>query len=390
MRKFLALFLAIVSIFMISGCTQDAPDEAKESTGNNEVVVGGFNSALELRTFLYSNFYKAEVNTNKDYISEGDASAKFTMRGSSSGGQPQFDIFLDNRYATPKRDFTDVHALSVDVWSEASENKTMTLSFTTRKSGSVRSTYVEKSFVLKPGYNRIVYSIDRAVAQSVCYMDYAEYVSFKFENAYDNPYVVYVDKLIAHTTTKEIEVQPKEYQENEVLFFDDFADLFMVKPNTLRGQASEAPEISICRDPKFIKSGSGSLQLQLVVTPNRADSEDYPGITISGEAVSRVDFSQYSGVSFDIMGDAPTISNVSVEFIDVNNVGYNSICHLQQIYEWKQAVPGFVWHTITADVKTMADKGLDMSKIDKINIYYTNLEKGEPYSIYIDNITLIK
>lgn len=390
MRKITALLMASASIFMISGCSRNDPPETEKSDVQTEVVVGGFDSVLELRSFLYTNFYKAELNENKDYISEGNASAKFTMRGSSSGAQPQFDIFLDNKYATPKRDFTDVHALSVDVWNQSSSDKTMALSFTTRQTGNIRSTYVEKKFTLKPGYNRVIYSIDRAVAQSVCYMNYAEYVSFKFENSYDEPYIVYVDKLTVHTTTEEIEAHSKEYKENEVLFFDDFTDLFMVKPNTLLGQASEAPEISICRDPKFIKNGTGSLQLKLAVTPNRAGSEDYPGVTISGEAVSRIDFSGYSGVSFDIMGDAPAISNVSVSFIDANEVGYTSICHLQQIYEWKQDVPGFIWHTITADVKTMADSGLDMSKIDKINIYYTNLETGEPYSIYIDNITLVK
>ena len=390
MKKAIAILLAAMCVFGASACKDNKGESgAPAPADNTAVVIGGFNSLKELKTLLYSNtFRKAEVNSVKDYVTEGGFSGKFTLGGGENGAKSKFDLWLDTEYANRKMNFTDVHALTVDVWSTSKTEREFSLSFTTRLQGAVRSTYVAKTFRLKKGYNRIIYTIDRAVAKDVCYMNNAEYVTFTFDNS-GTDYFAYVDNLVAHTTDEAITEVQKTYKENELLFFDDFSDRFMISTNTLRGQPSEAPSLSVCRDPKFIKSGTGSLQVTLVVTPSRPGMDDAPGITISGDAVERVDFSKYSGVSFSVNADTESFSNVSVEFVDANGLNYNSICHLQEIYEWKQKVPGFKWHTMTADVQKMADKGLDMTKITKINIYYGNVQTGEPYSFYFDDFTLV-
>ncbi len=387
MKKIVSIMLSVLCALLGAACGKNDRDKAVADA----VLIGGFESIAELKTFLYTDeFHKAELNTDENYVTQGEASAKFTLRGTSAGVDPRFDLWLDTKYAGGKTDFGDVKSLTVDVFNPSDTEREFTLSFTTRKQGAVRATYVPKTYKLKKGKNKIIYAIDRAVAKDVCYMDNAEYVTFEFESSRDEPYVLYVDNLMAHITDEEIKSVTKIYKENELLFFDDYSDRFAVSTNTLRAQPSEAPTISICRDPRFIKSGSGSLQVTLAVTPSRPGMDDAPGITVSGDAVERVDFSKYSKVAFSVMGDAPeTISNVSVEFYDVNDVNYNMICHLQNIYNWSQEIPSFKWHTMTADIKTMADAGLDMTKIKKINLYYGNKETGDPYSLYFDDFTLI-
>lgn len=394
MKKLVYFLLAVLLMFSLAACGKGGEPPV------DRVVIGGFESIKELKTFLYSaTFNKAELNSDKMYVTEGKNSAKFTVRGGADGAVPKFDLFLDMQYANYKVDFTDVRALTADVWNASDEVKEMSLSLTTRQQGTVRATYLAKSYRLQPGYNRVIYTIDRSVANDICYMDRAEYVTVTFENSYAAPYAVYMDNLLAHLTDEEIEPVTKEYKENELLFFDDYSDRFMVSPDTVMAQPSEAPALSVCRNPKYIKQGTGSLQVQLAVTPSREGFDDAPGFKISGEAIDRIDFTQYSKLQFSVIADADIgTNNLSVIFYDENGTGSGVCADLRSAngIEWNTNIEGDTWYTVTVDLTDLADPDganrwpIEVNKIESISIFYGNLQSGDSYSFYFDEFTLLK
>lgn len=383
-----AVLCVITASLAILGCGDKGGDPSAPA---NRVMLSSFSEFKELRSFKYgSTFGKAEITTDKNYVTDGDTAAKFTIDGKTDGVS-EFSVFCDTKWNT-KKDFTNVKALGVDVFNPQSEPKTVKISFMTRLSGNNRAQYVEKAFTLNSGKNTVVYEIDREVAAQICYLDSTEYIKFAFDRKADKPYVIYMDRLEAHLTDEKLPAVEKNYRDGELLFFDDKADRYFVKPNTIRAQAPEAPEISLCRDPRFVRSGSGSLQVKAAVYPS-GTAYDSPGITISGNAVSRVDFSQYTSVEFYVMSDRDLThnENVAIEFYDVNDVLLNSIDHLRNYVPWGKTIPANTWYKLEVKVDDLDAAGLDVTKIDRINVYcsYSRFEDFE-FSLYFDDFTLVK
>lgn len=384
------LALSVVCIAAFGGCGGggvSASDAGMQTPGR--VLLSGFSDFRELRTFKFSGYFdKAEVNEDEAYITEGTASAKLTVDG-GLGGIPEFSIYTDTKYNT-KSDWTDVQAISVDVFNADETARSMWVSFMTRESGATRAEYLEKEYSLKPGYNLITYVIDREVANRICYLDKVEYVNFRFENGHDDPYILYMDNLQAHLTEEPIGEMEKAYEEGELLFFDDPVDRYFASATTIRAMATEAATLSMCRDPRYIKSGTGSLQATVVVDPAGLATHS-PAVTISGEPVTRVDFSLYSKVQFSVMTDADLpANNMMVEFFDVNGVFLNAIDDIRAQIGWGTMIEAGKWYTLEVDIQTLVDAGLDVTKIDRINFYYQHVMSGEPFSWYFDEFTLVK
>lgn len=387
---FLALSVAGAAVF--GGCGgggTSASDAGEQAQTPGRVLLSGFSEFRELRTFKFSGYFdKAEINEEKAYVTEGTASVKLTVDG-GLGGIPEFSIYTDTKYNT-KNDWTDVQAISADVFNADDEAHSMWVSFMTRESGATRAEYVKKEYTLAPGYNLITYVIDREVADRICYLDKVEYVNFRFENGHDDPYILYMDNLQAHLTDEPIGEMEKTYDEGELLFFDDPVDRYFASATTIRAMATEAATLSMCRDPKYIKSGNGSLQVTVVVDPAGLATHS-PAITISGEPVTRVDFSQYSKVLFSVMTDADLpANNMMVEFFDVNGVFLNAIDDIRAQIGWGTIIEAGKWYTLEVDIQKLVDAGLDVTKIDRINFYYQHVMSGEPFSWYFDEFTLVK
>ena len=270
----------------------------------------------------------------------------------------------------------------------------ISISFTTRKSGNTRAEYLKKSFDLSPGKNSLVYEVERAVAKQVTYVDKVETINFYLDRLQEN-YSVYLDNLQAHLTSEPVQTLTKTYKTSEegdeLLFFDDMQDRFFVKPNTIRAVSAEAPEISICRNPAYIRSGNGSLQIDTAVYPE-GNAYQYPGFTISGEAVSRVKFSEYTKMVFYVMVDTDLEGkNLSVEFYDVNDLNLNTIDHVRNYYDWGKVIPANTWIKLECPISALVEKGLDVDNIDRINIYCDYSRQADfKFTWYLDDFTLVK
>ena len=386
-KKIFPIFLALIVVLGIAaGCGGGSEETSTPAV----TLISGFNEMKELRSFKYTDyFYRAEITDDSRYVTEGDRAAKLTIDG-GDGGIPEFSVFTNTQWCGIK-DFTMVQALSVDIYNADEKDHTVKISFTTRNGAVDRTSYTGKTYTLKPGANDVVFEFDRSMAAFVCYIDKVEYITFTFDNSHNAPYVLYMDNLKAHMTEKTAEPFVKEYKEGELLFFDDKVDRGFVKATTIRAVPGEAGEISLNRNKKYIYSGDGSLKCTVAVNPS-TNPNNAPAITVSGQPLQRLDFSQYSKVQFKVMCDAtlPGNMNFSVEFYDVNDVLLNSIDHIRNYIPWGEPLQSDTWFTLEVKTSDLAAAGLDLTKIDRINFYYGTPASGEPYSWYVDDITLVK
>lgn len=127
--------------------------------------------------------------------------------------------------------------------------------------------------------------------------------------------------------------------------------------------------------------------------------DDAPGFKISGEAIDRIDFTQYSKLQFSVIADADIgTNNLSVIFYDENGTGSGVCADLRSAngIEWNTNIEGDTWYTVTVDLTDLADPDganrwpIEVNKIESISIFYGNLQSGDSYSFYFDEFTLLK
>lgn len=385
MKKTIATLLACLilctGMVTFAACKTEEPSESSK----NRVTVSTFGEVKELRNFVYSTtFGKAELNKDLNYVSDGETSGKFTV--ASGSGTASIKIFCDTVWNN-KCDYTDVKALSVDVFNPNTEEKIVRISFTTRKSYTTRSTYIEKTYALKPGKNFLIYEFDRGIASNICYMDKVEYISFEFDKA-SEPYVIYMDNLEAHLTDESVSERSKVNGTNEegeeLFFFDDITDLFGCKINLNMAVELESPELSICRDKRYIRSGTGSLKCENATYPE-GNSDHYPGFLISGTNVSSVDFTQYSKIILYVMADKDLNNGEYVEFYLFDENGARSKSH--SLGKFKKGE----WRKMEIDIADLENGRFVIEKANQLSFHCSySRDANFSFSFYFDDFTLVK
>ncbi len=396
MKKIISILLVLLTLLSFTSCKKPS-----ENTSSNRVLLSTFSSLEELRSFkCYSYLNKLELNTDKNYVTDGETSAKVYIDG-ENGGVPEISIFTDTKW-TNKKDFSDVQALSVEIYNTSNVVRKMKFSFMTRYSGATRAEYVGNEFELQPGYNKIILNLDREVASQACYITKVEYIKFTFENGHENPYVLYIDNLQAHITKEALPVVTKEYQENELLFFDDKVDRYYITPSLEMALATHAQGISINRNKKFVRTGTGSLKITPAVDTSIGSNQHSPGIQLTGDPVTRLDFSEYSALEFYVTCDAQlTLNNVGIRLTDAtggfDRETYPNIReeHFNNI--WATPMEIGYWYKLTIDLVDLEDKGIDLTNVASIKFFLGNnfnnvCAEGtnEPFSYYFDDFTLVK
>ena len=386
MKKIIALLLALITMFSLVGCSNnDSNGDGEPQKEQGGRLVCGFSCVDEVRMFEYLSFYnaKVEINDDKDFVTEGDASAKFTFDGIASY-RPQVNIWSDSKFFGDK-DFTKVQALTLDVFNPTEKPFKMFMSFTTSVAGDRKEfkKYSEKEFEVKPGKNLISFTIDRTVAASVCDMKNVEYVSLKFVEIGEK-FSFYVDNLRAYETDEEVTPMVKEYKENEILLFDDAADRFFVDTVSWMCSAATLPTMSICRDPDYIKEGSGSLMILYSESAGWGAGET-PCFFISGEPMTRIDFSKYSKITLYVFSNCGT--SINIRFWDVNGTMF-------MYSPWEEMGYPYVTEDKTAyyiemDIQKIADNGLDVSQLTRMEFFYGQ-KVGVGNALFIDDVKVVK
>lgn len=399
MKKFkkillvLTSFAVVASSVLFSGCNVGAPKEENQSGNKTSSLLSGFSSVRELQSFGYNAaFYKAALNTDERYVTEGETSAKFTFKGRDIYS-PNLQIFSDSGYFGDK-DFTKANMITLDVFNPDEKPHTFYMYFSTSKDGnkSVYQNYTEKTITVPSGHTLVTYDIDRTIASAICDLQHVEYFNFRFVNEAEE-YSLYLDNLKVFYTEEEINVEPKKYEKDEILFFDNMLDRFSVSTMTYMCTSVVLPEISICRDPRYIYQGTGSLKVKYANESGNMNMDETPCLKISGEAVSRLDFSQYSKLTFKYMSE---FDGGSLSLRIFNSLGsgimFSPVTMVKSVKgEWmtmeidlSKAMNGYV-----SDYDGYYNAGIDIEHISAIEIFYVH-RGHEGQSFYLDEIKLEK
>ncbi len=383
-KKFFALILSMVAMTScFVGCS--GGEKTPAATENKDVVVlSSFNEVRELRSFKYSSYFgKVSLNTDEKYITEGEKSAKLLV-DTRSKTAVSMDIFTNTAWNNFS-DFTKVQALTMDVFNPSEETRSLEMGFTTRTTGVDRMSYSNKEFTLKPGKNTVVLVLDRAMAKDTCYIDKVEYIHFEFPIA-EERYELYVDNLCAHLTEEPVESKEKVYADSEILFFNDSADKGFVAFDSNYTSSGSAVTVSMNRNPKYIKEGTGSIKMQMGV----CTSDTYTAVSIKGAPMDRLDLTNYSKVALSVCTDEPTTTgNLQLYIVDKNGLRA-SVGHVRELVAWGTPIEVGKWYTIEFDVETLKSKGFALNKISTIYCSLTNPKTGRDYAWYMDELKLIK
>ncbi len=285
MKKFTVLLLAAIcslSVFW-AGCGDKKNDEADAQAAATYELKSGFASIKELQSFEYSrNFYKASLNTDKEYVTEGETSARLYIKGKEFD-VVEMKIWSDTPYFGSK-DFSKVNMVTLDVFNPGTEPRAFTMSFSTSSEGLKQAyqKYTEKEVTVQPGYNLVTYSVDRTVALAICDMKYAEYFSFSFL-CDAKEYSLYFDNLRVHYTEEQASTGEKTFEDDEILLFNDYLDRFFVKAATYMCTSSVLPSFNIERDPRLITEGTGSLRVEAPQSEGDPGWDETPCLEITGE-----------------------------------------------------------------------------------------------------------
>lgn len=409
MKKFIGFALFFSLLFSVAACGGNA-EKTSENNGVEQTtlvdaqLIGGFNGYDEIRTIIFSPYFgRARINKEKNFITEGDSSLKLTVYNYNR--EESLKIVTGTKYNT-LTDYTNVCALTMDFFNDSDEDKNVYINFGTRLSGYTRATYPKKSFVLKPGYNLVIYEIDRAFSRGNTYVDKVEYIGVEFDLNNDEPYDIYLDNLVAHFDDSPVEISRKEYAENEVLFFDDTAWPTFVSTTADMCHPSEVAIISPCRNPRYIKEGKGSMQIKNSKEVVGSGDINSPGVIISGEPIDRIEWGKVQAIEFYICADKD-VANGAVNFglSDSNGtrltLAYAMSWHNE---EWKKD-GGFKagkWYKITIDLVALQNgevlngegkpivTSLDFKNISKLHFWNAVIKSGkEEWSCYVDEIKLI-
>ena len=375
MKKFIISLLSAIMLLGSSACSPAEQSQPKGLDPNLSALKSGFSCFDELRFFEYSDCYKADVNTDKQYVTEGETSAKFTFKGTPATFS-SFKVWSNTNYFGSS-DFSRAQAVTVEMFNPSETTRKVWVSFATSKDGLMKSfqIYPETEYELKPGYNLVALVLDRASANFLCHMQHVSYINFRFIND-GSEYELYMDNLRVHYTDGQIEKMEKTYEEDELLFFDDPADLFFVSTPMLF-----APTLSICRDPKYIASGSGSLMLELSQEAI-SGMEYWTSARISGDPIDRIDFTQYSQIKYTVMSNCG--NNIVMRFIDSTGT------KVTKIWPYGDGFTDGVRYERVVNLSEIAAEGLNLEELEAIEFSYGHSQSDGTKAMFIDDITLIK
>lgn len=374
MKKFIMSLLSAIMLLGCSACSSAEQPQKKGLDPNLSALKSGFSCFDELRFFEYSDCYKADVNTDKQYVTEGETSAKFTFKGTPATFS-SFKVWSNTNYFG-NSDFSRAQAVTVEIFNPSETTRKVWLSFATSRDGLMKNfqIYPETEYELKPGYNLVALVLDRASANFLCDMQHVSYINFRFIND-GSEYDLYMDNLRVHYTDDKIEKMEKTYEEDELLFFDDPADLFFVSTPMLF-----SPTLSICRDPKYIASGSGSLMLTFSEEAI-SGMEYWTSARISGDPIDRIDFTQYSQIKYTVMSNCG--NNIVMRFIDSTGT------KVTKIWPWEDFEDGVGYERVV-DLSEIAAEGLNLEELESIEFSYGHVQNDGTKAMFIDDITLIK
>ncbi len=385
-KKISVLLSCLLFLLTFAACAAATGPEEQEF-----YKLAGFESLEELRSMNYLNSFKASLNSDETYVTEGEHSIKLEIHGNdieSSCMYPTFWVYTANPYnALNKTDFTDVDYFAFDIYNASDRELEMSFGYSYEVNESAPHS-PRSQLTLARGWNHITMPLIREAA--VQGFDISKIDTFMF--MFDNPAegetipVVYIDRFMAHIAEEPMPAYSAGRAENEICSFDDLADVQCMYSSGIYIFYEGNAMLDLNTDRRYVSQGSGSLRVVNKPFPEYQGSNASPVIGFRGEFMNDIrDFSKYSAVKFNIFNDSGR--DYMWAFYVFDNQG--------AAYVQYTTVKSGVWTEVVAPMEDIA-RGtgvvngetvqMDLTNIVEIKWAYRGTSEGEDLVFYLDDL----
>ena len=360
--------LAVTSFVFPTACDLEQVDMGG-------VLIHGFNSYEAACDYTYEEWFgRAEVNTDKKYVTEGEGSLKV---------YPMADFDKPTEYpyigvnAMGKDvltgDFSSFEKISLDVYNPNDETVEIGMCLQVNAAELV-STRLQSYKIPSKAWLTVYYSFENGAAK-YAFNDLKDVatvmVAFKNKRTSleDEYKPVYIDNLRGYAgETEKVTVQPNT--EGVFLDFENPAETDLFDYLYATKYSCYMADGAVNMDKRFVSSGNNSLQLTL--RPDFMDYRDYIGVKLYESLLSPI-VSGKTSLSFDVFNACTTEQTLNIEY-KIGNVNTADNRTL--------TIPANGWatYTITAE---------NLNALKKLVIEFptefTQSNAGQNKVFYLDN-----
>ncbi|MBO5481566.1 MAG: hypothetical protein J6A63_10305 [Clostridia bacterium] len=383
-RNIVCAFLSALLILPCFAACGGTTSSSGTDVAENEKLIADFETFRSCtENVVYANhFGRFEHNTDKTYVTSGNASIKINAMGDRymSSAQPNMQIRLQD----DERDLTKLKRVTADFYNATDEDYEIGIFF--KIGTSVQSdTPVTKILLEKNKWTKVSKQMDIAVMSLCNDMTNVNSVCFTFETCYDTAQKkdVYIDNVRFEYSDETPQSVEMTLDENEFCSFDKLYQKEVFTENFYAVMPDYGFELSLNNDLRYSKKGK-SLKMYVPACPDGA-TWGWPNVQFAENLVKAVNMSRFDGndeFSFWIYNASDKNVYLSLDFWRSYNKGKRAFTHM--LYAG--------WNNIrmTLDKINEEDGGLDLltdgMTMLRICVFPVS---GDPVELYLDSMEII-
>lgn len=286
-RKISLYLICLLLVCSFAACSKDNTIENTENSYSQ--LLNGFEDLQSYYDFTVNDSFGAICkNTNKAFVTEGDASLMLDVHGDfrSVGEEPSISIALSN---AGEVDLSRFKSLAFDMFNAQQQDIEIKLSLTIDG-----ATVGEHNYMLKPGKNSVLYAPDVKYVAVICDLKKGEKLNIAFPAVRDpnqESKKYYLDNLVYNKTILEHKTLEIELDENEFCSFDKEYQAYVTGTWAVGPTNSEClPTLSINTDLKYCKNNTGKSLKMYMPTGNAPLDNGTPSVTFATALCKKIDW----------------------------------------------------------------------------------------------------
>lgn len=352
----LSAFMLFGTSFAATACDNEEEQAPQTENSQDGKLVADFETFRDCTAnMLFNNFFgRFEINTDKKYVTNGNASLKVNPQGDQyqNNGLPNMHVMLGE----DERDISKLKRVTFDIFNDTDHDYTIGVYFLIGNN-RVSSPSTTTKIVLPQGeWTNAAMSIDMPTF-SMCNDPTETYtVAIEFETCFDKDKKndLYVDNLRFSYTDEVSTPVAIELDDNEFCSFDKLYQRNVVTSNLYSAMTDYDFYLELNSDLRYSRSGK-SLKMHVPKAPV-GQNWGWANVQFAEALVKAVDFAQYDDnatFSFWVYNDSTENIYLSIDFWRTSGNGKRSFT--------KMAYVG--WNHITL---TFAEINEDDGGIDKM------------------------
>ena len=382
MKKIFAMIVSaclLLSTVMLGGCNK----QETEVVPKGYAMLNDFETSSEFDLLrLFGVLGKVEKNTQADYVTSGNASAKILIFSNPYKKQAPYmeQAFELVKSGEDYRNFENVAAISFDVYNASQNVLSVGLQLTYKESNGRK-----QSYELNHGWTTVSFMVQREYLPKSTNKDgvlapWVENLRISFDRM-EEDCVVYMDNVRIHKAQKAPSEIRRNLTENEICSFDRDWQTALIVPS-----AEKATLLPAFMPSYDITSTGKGAALRIETTASEFQGDTYPGIDLREEVLQTVDwksFPENAVLRFDVY--SPEENGVDIVWLS----GYTDTTRYY-VSDEIHLIPG-VWQTFSVSVKQMNEQlnHKDYNFANTTSIVFRWAEHTYPSRVvYFDNVRM--